>query len=154
MPAAPVARRESGLTLLELLVVVIVMTILGALAIPTFDSSTMQSKEATAVGNLSVLRLAIERYRIEHGDAWPDARVAEQLTGGTDAYGRRGTRYGPYLRTAFPRNPLKGTSDVKIVEEMPMRPWGFEAWIYCPATGDIRLNTGGRSPSGLLWYEL
>lgn len=59
-PASTVGR---GFTLLELMVAVIVMAILAAVALPTYQQYVLRSRRADATSALSNVQQAQERYR-------------------------------------------------------------------------------------------
>ncbi|WP_221631853.1 prepilin-type N-terminal cleavage/methylation domain-containing protein [Herbaspirillum sp. SJZ107] len=70
-----------GFTLIELLIVVIILAILAAIAIPQFSSSTVDAQLSALDSNLATVRSAIEQYRVQHnGNVYPGA-VA--VAGGT-----------------------------------------------------------------------
>lgn len=70
-----------GFTLIELLIVVIILAILAAIAIPQFSSSTVDAQLSALDSNLATMRSAIEQYRAQHtGNVYPGA-VA--VAGGT-----------------------------------------------------------------------
>jgi prepilin-type N-terminal cleavage/methylation domain-containing protein len=125
-------RRRNAFTLVELLIVVIIIGILAAVAIPQFGDSATDAKRASLDANLTTLRSALELYYHQHGSTYPgiikthkagaadpaahsstgDA-FAKQLTEYSDAAGNTAdTRdttnfpYGPYLRRGIPKNPL------------------------------------------------
>ncbi len=54
--------RKSGFTLIELLIVMVVIGILVAIAIPSFRGMQNEAKKAKAQGDLRVLKLAAEAY--------------------------------------------------------------------------------------------
>ena len=60
-------RNESGFTLIELMIVVIVVGILAAVAIPMYQIVPERSKATEAVAALSLARTAMRAYYAEHG---------------------------------------------------------------------------------------
>src|SRR3954452_7106709 len=75
------ARRPSGFSLIELVIVVVIIAIIGAIAIPRLSRGAAGAADSALVGNLRMLRSAIDLYATEHGGTYPDAtNVASQLT--------------------------------------------------------------------------
>jgi general secretion pathway protein G len=77
-----------GFTLIELLIVVIIIAILAAIAIPQFSNTSTDAQESAAIANLTTLRSAIELYRVQHNNTYPStfvagAAAALPCTGGT-----------------------------------------------------------------------
>ena len=70
-----------GFTLIELLIVVIIIAILAAIAIPQFSNTSSDAQESALDANLSTVRSAIELYRVQHGSKYPSKVAA---TGGDD----------------------------------------------------------------------
>ena len=60
------ATKEGGFTLIELMIVVAIIGILAAVALPKFAASVERSREAATRGNLNTLRSSISMY---YGDA-------------------------------------------------------------------------------------
>ena len=81
----------AGFTLIELLIVVIIIAILAAIAIPQFSNTTGDAQEATLDANLNNLRSAIELYRVQHNNAFP---AATSSSGGAVANCPSGARLG------------------------------------------------------------
>ena len=59
-------KEERGFSLVELMIVVAIIAILAAVAIPTFMRFAMKSKTAEATGNLSAIRTCEESYKAEN----------------------------------------------------------------------------------------
>ena len=63
-------------TLVELLVVIIIVSILAAVAIPRFSDSALKSKEATLRANLKLIREAGDRAEADTGLIVPVSALA------------------------------------------------------------------------------
>ncbi len=155
-------RRVAGFTLVEMMIVIAILGLLAAVAIPQFTSSKEEGKIAATVSSLSILRTAVDTYWSQHddfpgqGDA---AGFAAQLTGTTSKAGVSGTGvgfgYGPYVRKGeLPNNPLTNTNTIKLVNKMPSKPSGSEAWIYDRKTGEVRCNVKGNTADGTSYFDL
>jgi general secretion pathway protein G len=133
-----------GFTLIELLIVVIILAIIAAIAIPQFTNNTDDARVAALDSNLAAVRAALEQYRIQHtGNVYPGAVAATgatctvgaavtpaaagskeamdaQLTGYSNAAGQvctgptPGYTFGPYLRQGLPADPITGTRTVVV----------------------------------------
>src|ERR1700722_16016794 len=58
-------KHEQGFTLLELMIVMVVIGLLAAIAIPAYTSNIRNAKEATLKEDLHVLRQAIDSYTVD-----------------------------------------------------------------------------------------
>ena len=105
--------RRSGFTLVELLIVIIVIAVLAAIAIPKFVNSSERSKESSLHADLKLVRDAVELY---HNDttAYPstlaDLAATAAPAAGVDSSGAALTIvaanwHGPYLATV-PTDPV------------------------------------------------
>jgi general secretion pathway protein G len=59
------AEREGGFTLVELMVVMMVIAILTAIAVPAYTTYIRNAKEATLREDLHVMRSAIDAYTVD-----------------------------------------------------------------------------------------
>ena len=68
---------EKGFTLVELLVVILIIGILAAIAIPAFLSQTSKASDAAAKTQVGTLEVAEKSYAIEHSGSFVGATLAE-----------------------------------------------------------------------------
>ncbi|MEM7449707.1 MAG: prepilin-type N-terminal cleavage/methylation domain-containing protein [Myxococcota bacterium] len=88
----PKIKSEQGFTLIELMIVVVIIGVLAAVAVPAFQSYVYRSRAQEAFGFMGEIRNRQESYRAEFGqyadvDQWlpatvPNEPVAPSLTGG------------------------------------------------------------------------
>ena len=76
---------EKGFTLIELMIVVVIIGILAALAIPRFMRATTKSKQSEARQILKQVYTMQRAYRQEYNAYWGDAIVASAAAGTTFA---------------------------------------------------------------------
>ena len=138
--------RQSGFTLVEILIVVIILGILAAIVIPQFTNASQDARKNSLTSQLQTIRSQLELYKLQHKDQLPltfqtdgvKATWAE-MTKQTDAdhadytgaAGQTGP-FGPYLQQD-PVNSLNnsatllvGTTDYALGTGAPA---GTEGWI-------------------------
>jgi general secretion pathway protein G len=125
-------KNQSGFTLIEMLIVIIILGILAMIIIPQISVSTGDAKLNALRTNLNTVRNAIELYYHQHDGVYPGsvktdgtgvatvagdlpAAFVDQLTKYTEANGKAAGDsstltapiYGPYLKTVvLPENPF------------------------------------------------
>lgn len=99
-------RREAGFTLIELMIVMAVISILIAIAVPIYQKSIVRAKESVLKNNLFTLRTLIDEYTIDKQEAPPT--LQDLVSGG-------------YLRQ-IPVDPMTGSDRTWriIMEESPV----------------------------------
>ena len=140
------ATARAAFSLIELTIVVTIIALIAAIAVRRLSRHTEQASASALATNLSVLQLAIERYRAEHGALPSESDVANQLTKYTDMNGVVSKApgapylYGPYLRKIppVPSGPAAGRTGIGPA------PAADVGWLYTASTGDIAVNDSGK----------
>ena len=99
---------KSGFTLVEIMIVVLIIGILLAIAIPNFMKARETSRTNSCIANLKQIDAAIQQYAMDNKLTGTDAVTLANLTGGTD----------PYLRST-PTCPSGGTYTLTDVSTRP-----------------------------------
>ena len=85
---------QKGFTLIELMIVVAIIGILSAIAIPNFMIFRLRAKTAEAKSNLGSIRTCEESYRAENDVYFAVTRYPSALaTGSSDAWVRTSTEF-------------------------------------------------------------
>lgn len=65
-------RRERGFTLIELMVVIVIIAILAAVALPNFMGATERARESAVRSAVKTLQTALEMYATDNQGYYPD----------------------------------------------------------------------------------
>ena len=66
------AKPNSGFTLIEMLVVIAIIGILAAIALPTYQGYMVQSRLNEVTSAMATVKSAVSAYRQEREDTWPN----------------------------------------------------------------------------------
>jgi type IV pilus assembly protein PilA len=88
-------RTERGFTLIELMIVVVIIGILAAIAIPNFIAMQNRAKEGSTKANMHTLQLATEDYGVQNDGVYAGTMDASHI--------------GNLLPTNF-KNPFSGST--------------------------------------------
>lgn len=143
-------------TLVELVIVVVIIGVIAAIAVPRFSQATASATATFIEASINTVEKAMAHYYAEHG-RYPgynpangspnDDAFTEQLLTYTDETGNyTATRgrpyiYGPYLRPPFPKNPFNKLDTVKVIQD-PDDAYaeGSTGWVAVLSTGEFGIN--------------
>jgi general secretion pathway protein G len=94
-PAPRTSSLEAGFTLLELLIVMVIIAVLAAMAVPSYKQIILHAREAVLKEDLYVMRKAIDSYTVDKQKA-PQS-LDDLVTGG-------------YIK-AIPKDPFTNHND-------------------------------------------
>jgi prepilin-type N-terminal cleavage/methylation domain-containing protein len=121
------SKSESGFTLIELVIVIVILGILAAVAIPKYEDMREQARVATIKGQLGSIRSAVA---IQYArNALNGSAVFPVLDGTIFADGR------------VPKEPINNVSTVKITPGVD----DAGGWQYTAATGIVKINVSAYS---------
>jgi type IV pilus assembly protein PilA len=159
-------KRQKGFSLIELLIVVAIILIIAAIAIPNLLRSRMAANEASAVGSIRTINTAAISFNSSYGDGFPST-LAQIGTTGTGAVSCANAEYldsvltagqksgytfamGPGVTavTTVPAGCVAGYVDGYTVTAVPSTVGTTGQRSFCSdATGVIRFDPTGAAPA-------
>lgn len=135
-------KKRSAFTLVELLIVIIIIAVLAAIAIPKFANQSQRSKETALRAELSLVRNAIELFKNDCGSypgALDDLAGTSAPANGKDSAGNNkaitaGDYKGPYLNRVNV-DPVSGAA--------------FTYSVTSPTVGKVTSSASGNDTNGV-----
>jgi general secretion pathway protein G len=139
------ATRRPAFSLLELVIVIVIMGILAAIAVPRIVGASDRAKAEALSNDLAEVRNGIEVYKAEHQGRVPGLQFVAQMTQYSDETGTTSDKpgpkfpFGPYLKE-IPKNPYSGKDTVRFLL-LAGQSAGARAidrgWTYNVVTGEF-----------------
>jgi type IV pilus assembly protein PilA len=151
--------KQKGFSLIELLIVVAIILIIAAIAIPNLLRSKMAANEASAVGSLRTLNTACVTYSTTYG-GFPSSLTAMGGEGSgssptstasqlIDNVLQTGTKSGYNFTFSGGTADSAGNIDYYIINANPVTPGSTGLrYFYTDQSGVIRASTTGAATSG------
>jgi type II secretory pathway pseudopilin PulG len=135
-------------TLIDAAIMVLLMAIVSAAAVPLLEESVRHAKDSAALENLYALRSQIALYKVEHNGDAPLIYQGSlpQLLQATSADGVPGPPggdkpCGPYFHSGIPPNPITGRAIVTLTDVFPpTAASGNGGWLFHQETGQIAID--------------
>jgi prepilin-type N-terminal cleavage/methylation domain-containing protein len=171
-------KKRWAFSLVELVIVIVILGIIAAIAIPRISSGSKNAGESALKADLASLRNGIDWYYGEHKNIFPgangdgaggaansEAAFVSQMTQYSDADGNVSPDkdpaypFGPYIRNKFPKSPVgpnNGSNGVTVVAQdtaLTTSPVDGKGWVYSTSTGQIISNSNLTGNDGVAYSE-
>jgi len=166
-------RRKTAFTIVEILIVVVILGIVAAVALPKFSNASSRARASMLADDLRILRTQIAVFKGQHYGVAPGypgcdntaaptqgafvayMTMSSTPDGQTAAPHTDGYRYGPYLGS-IPENPFNHKTSVEIIgdsQAFPVAADDSHGWVYKPSTLTIRGDSPGTDDNGKSYFD-
>ena len=142
--------KERAFTLIELMIVVAIIGILAAVAIPKFSDMLEKAREGATKGNVGAIKSAISIYYGDNSGVWPGDISAEAFKNYLDKI--------PPVKVTHPAklggNTLSGTATVvTVVSASGVFTSNTDGWKYNYTDGNVWVNNSQTDTVGTVYYN-
>lgn len=143
--------------MIELVIVVVIIGIIAAIAIPRLSRGSAAAADSTTAENLQLIRRSVDLFQTEHEGVLPTTNGSITTADFLLKYSNvnataisatkdpaNGIIYGPYLRALPPISvgARKGSSGIGTADAAGI------GWIYDATTGAVTANASGTDGNG------
>jgi prepilin-type N-terminal cleavage/methylation domain-containing protein len=138
------SRTRRAFTLVEILIVVVILGILAAIAIPQFAGASKNAQSTATYDALQKVRRAVNVYRIRHGGAMPPITAGdgiEDSSTGLTCWGELVGMSGDYMLGVPVNQWVSGANARRVVvvpNAVPDAVFQTDyGWIFDPVNGEV-----------------
>lgn len=141
--------KDRAFTLIELMIVVAIIGILAAVAIPRFADMLEKAREGATKGNIGAIKSAIAIYYGDNSGVWPDSITAPYFSNYLDRI--------PPVKVTHPKklggHTLSGTATVvSVVTASGVFTDTTDGWKYNSSDGNVWVNNSQTDTMGTVYY--
>lgn len=149
----PMGQKLRGFTLFELVVVIMILGILAAIAVPRMLDTSQQATENTARQSLGVIRTAIDQYAAEHKGKWPGADGQETTLKSDLVNYVRGNDFPKCPVGEAKNNAVRMIAGSGSIASSIGATAATQSWAYQYETGDLYINSTANAVDGVTTYD-
>jgi len=142
-----------GFSLIELVIVVMILGVLGAIAAPKLLGTSQRATDNGLRQTVSVIRTAIDSFAAEHGEDLPGADGQETTFKSDLTAYLRGTEFPTCPIGAAKNNQVRMAAGTGSIVPGIGATEATQSWVYQYEVGDFYVNSNAVSEDGATVYH-